>query len=115
MQQERKTASVIHVVQRLSPGGIETLVLELVRSGNGDAVVFSLEGTIEDLISGWPALEPMRDRIETFNKKPGIQPLLPFKLAARFRQLRPNAVILHHIGPLIYGGGAARLAKVPRV
>ena len=34
------------------------------------------------------------------------------KLVRRLRTLRPKAVHTHHIGPLIYGGIAARLAGV---
>ena len=37
------------------------------------------------------------------------------RIAARLKEMRPDAVILHHIGPLIYGGLAARLARVPVV
>ena len=42
-------------------------------------------------------------------------PRLVAQLTARLRTLRPDGVIVHHIGPMIYGGTAARLARVPRI
>ena len=98
----------------MAPGGIETLVLDMVRNC-GDAVVFSLDSAIDELTKGWPSLGAHCRRIEAFDRQPGIRPSLVPKLAARLRQIRPQAVIAHHIGPLLYGGAAARLAGVPRL
>jgi glycosyltransferase involved in cell wall biosynthesis len=102
------------VVERLAPGGIETLVLDIARRGEGD-LLFSLQGTREELARAWPAVGELSDRIEAFGRRPGIDlPLIP-RLARALRRVRPCAVFLHHMGPLLYGGIAARLAAVPRL
>ena len=109
----QRTAQVVHIVQRMAPGGIETLVLDLIgRTGLGGAI-FSLEGTIGVLISGWPQLESYRQRLTTFDRKPGLRPALCLQVARHLRTLSPTVVVTHHLGPLVYGGLAARLAGVP--
>ncbi len=105
----------IHIVEQLSPGGIETLVLDLVRSSTERDLIFSLSGRTDDLLRDWPALLPVRDHIEAFDRPAGISPLLVLNLAKRLKALRPAAVVVHHIGPLLYGGLAAKLARVPRI
>lgn len=104
----------IHIVQRMAPGGIETLVLDMVRNRD-DAMIFSLDGKIDELIEGWPILSPFRCRIEAFDRPPGVSPALIAKLAARLRQIRPRSIVAHHIGPLLYGGTAARLAGIRKL
>ena len=103
---------VVHVVERLAPGGIETFVLDMLRSGSPADRVFSLQETLPHLLSRWPTLYEFSDRIDAFEKNPGLQIGLIPRITARLRALRPQAVIVHHIGPLIYGGIAARLAGV---
>ena len=105
----------VHVVQRMAPGGIETLVLDLVRHGLGTNLIFSLEGDADALAGAWPALRTERRSLISFNRKPGVRPLLVSQMAAKLAQLRPRTVVVHHIGPLFYGGPAARLAGVPRL
>ena len=65
------SAQVVHIVQRMAPGGIETLVLDLIATGLGGAI-FSLEGEVGELISAWPQLESYRHRLTTFDRKPGL-------------------------------------------
>jgi glycosyltransferase involved in cell wall biosynthesis len=105
--------SAVHIVERMAPGGIETLVLDLVRHGEGAAHVFSLSGGKAELLAQWPALRASEARLVTFGRRSGTSPALPLRLAARLRALRPRSVFVHHIGPLLYGGLAARLARVP--
>lgn len=105
----------VHIVQKMAPGGIETLTLDLVRNGDGDDRIFSLEGEPGDLVAHWPALLPVAQRLEAFAAGPGLKPALVFSLARRLRQLRPQAVFVHHIGPLLYGGLAGRIAGVPTI
>jgi glycosyltransferase involved in cell wall biosynthesis len=112
---QRHRAGTVHVVQRMAPGGIETLVLDLVRRGSGDDCIFSLEGTTDELIERWPALESSRSAISAFDRKQGLRPAVIGRLAARLRAVRPRMVVVHHIGPLVYGGPAARLAGVARL
>ena len=106
---------IVHVVQRMAPGGIETLVLDLIRSSAASTRILSLDGTTEDLLAAWPALAQFRFEVIGLNRKPGFRPSMVWKLTKALRQLRPRAVFLHHVGPLLYGTPAARLAGVPRV
>lgn len=108
--------SIIHVVQHLTPGGLEVMALELARaqSATHPALVLSLEGEAGAAIAAWPRLAAHRERLIFMGKRPGLDPLLPYRLAARFRQLRPAAVHTHHAGPLLYAGPAARLAGIGR-
>ncbi|MFA0709544.1 glycosyl transferase, partial [Vibrio sp. 10N.222.48.A3] len=47
---------IIHVVQHLAPGGLETLTLDLLRLAKptDQVLIASLEGTKEDSINNWP-------------------------------------------------------------
>ena len=102
----------VQIVERLAPGGIETLVLDLVRSSPDNHIIFSLQGTVDGLVHDWDALSPFRNQIVAFGREGGLQPGLVLALRRRLRKLRPRTVIAHHIGPLLYGGLAARLAGV---
>jgi glycosyltransferase involved in cell wall biosynthesis len=102
----------------MAPGGIETLVLDLMRASSGPerVLVMSLKGTTGELIENWPALKPFaRDIIGFGAAQSGRQLSLIPKLARKLRQLRPEQVFLHHVGPLLYGGIASRLAGVKRI
>jgi glycosyltransferase involved in cell wall biosynthesis len=107
--------STVHIVQRMALGGIETLVLDLVRHGAGANLILSLEGDADELVDAWPALRAERRNLIGFDRKPGLRPLLVTQLAAKLTQLRPHTVVAHHIGPLFYGGPAVRIAGVPRL
>ncbi|MEW6255902.1 MAG: glycosyltransferase [Pseudomonadota bacterium] len=108
------SGGVVQVIQRLIPGGIETLALEFTQRLSGDNRVLSLEWSRAEIIANWPAMGHCPVPYEGLEKPPGIQPFFILKLARRLRQLRPRAVMAHHAGPLLYGGLAARLAGVPR-
>lgn len=103
----------IHIVQRMAPGGIELMVRDLASQLSGDNRIFSLEGTRKKILHDWPEMEPYAKQIRGFSKTAGINPGILLKLSSTFKQLKPHAVITHHIGPLLYGGLAARLAHVP--
>ncbi len=107
----------VHVVNRMAPGGIETLVLDLMRSGSPEerTVVISLEGKTEELIKDWPALAPFRDDIVGLEAPDGRRFSLVPKLAMMLRRLKPVNVFAHHIGPLLYGGLAARAGFTGRL
>ena len=106
--------TVVEVVQHLRPGGIETMALDLATFHDADenVVIVSLEGEKESAIAAWPRLKPFGDRLYFLNKQPGLKPALIRDLYHLFKQLNANAVHTHHIGPLLYGGVAARLARV---
>jgi glycosyltransferase involved in cell wall biosynthesis len=103
---------VAHVVQYLRPGGIESLALEMVRSERGRArqIIVSLDGDRDEGIAYWPRLAEFADRLHFLGKPPGFIPLLPLQLARLLREQRATVVQTHHVGPLLYGGVAARLA-----
>jgi glycosyltransferase involved in cell wall biosynthesis len=103
----------VQVVQRMSPGGIETLALDLIKAKVADRGLFSLQGTTSELVAAWPALSHVGPLLEAFGQGPGFDTGMVRRLAGRLRDIRPASVIVHHIGPLIYGGLAARLAGVP--
>ena len=49
---ELRSARVVHIVQRMAPGGIETLVLDLVAQSGSQGDIFSLEGSVDELTKG---------------------------------------------------------------
>ena len=112
----RSAIKVVHIVQHLRPGGIETLALDFLKVGfHPETAVISLEGNEDDAVRHWPRLAACRDRIMFLSKKPGLRPGLVGRLAQTLSRLGPDVVHTHHIGPLFYGGMAARLAAVPRL
>ncbi|MBL8670566.1 MAG: glycosyltransferase [Alphaproteobacteria bacterium] len=104
----------LHVVQHLRPGGIEVLALEILRnSPRGEEVhVASLEGNARTAAAAWPRLQPHLPRLHFLGKRPGVRPGVVRDLRALIARIGATAVHTHHIGPLIYGGCAARLAGV---
>lgn len=110
------SGAVIHVVQHLSPGGLEVMALELARAQQAQgrpALVLSLEGNLETAIAHWPRLAGQREQLLFAAKRPGLDPMLMPRLISLFRRLRPAVVHTHHVGPMLYAGTAARLAAVP--
>ncbi len=101
---------VAHVVEKMQPGGIETLVLDLARRDPEDIAIISVRQSADSLVAAWSALEPFRERLIGMDRPPGLKPQLALALARVFRRLKPRAVVAHHIGPLLYAGGGVRLA-----
>lgn len=110
-------STVIHVVQHLKPGGIETMALDLVnfREKHESTYIISLEGKKQDALKAWPRLKRYDEHLIFMNKKSGLKPILFLKLAALLHKLKADVVHTHHIGPLIYGGLAARLVATKRL
>jgi glycosyltransferase involved in cell wall biosynthesis len=104
----------VQIVQHLRPGGIETMALELQRhAATGHVVhVVSLEGERSAALTAWPRLGPLAARLHFLGKRPGIDPALAWRLRSLLRRLGTGAVHTHHVGPLLYGGLAARLAGI---
>lgn len=111
----RTGKKIVHVVQHLAPGGIENLTLELLRFAHPDdqVMVVSLEGTKEDAMERWPKLREYQKQMIFLNKAPGVQFALVITLVKAFKNVRPDVVHTHHIGPLMYAGYAAKIAGVP--
>ncbi|GMM87161.1 glycosyltransferase [Vibrio fortis] len=106
---------IIHVVQHLAPGGLETLTLDLLRLADpkDQVLIVSLEGQRDSSINNWPKLEQYRSQIVFLDKKPGVQFNVLLSLIKAFSSIKPDVVHTHHIGPLLYAGYAARLCSVP--
>lgn len=111
----RAPCDVVHIVNQLRPGGIETMVLDIATSSRLRTRIFSLECSAAGLVADWPRLAPLEAVIEGFEKPPGLGPALVGRIAQRLRQLQPRAVFLHRTNPLLYGGLAARIARIPVV
>lgn len=108
---------IVQIVQHLRPGGIETMAIDLLQQLNSKAEVyiFSLEGDEESALSHWPHLKQYKERLVFFKKAPGIRPGLISNIKKALRRLNANAVHTHHIGPLLYGGIAARQLRMTHV
>ena len=104
---------VIHVVQHLSPGGIECICLEmLLKSPEHKVHIVSLEGSFEEMAGNWSRLVKLKPRLHFMRKITGLDYGLPRRLSRLFTELKANVVQTHHIGPLLYGGLACKLAGV---
>ncbi|MFK0570318.1 glycosyltransferase [Endozoicomonas sp.] len=107
-----KTPPVVaQIVQHLAPGGIETMALDLQRKAdNPEAVhIISLEGTQSEAIDQWPRIQHL-ERIHFLNKPPGLSLCTIKRLYQLLRELKVDVIHTHHVGPLLYGGIAAKLA-----
>lgn len=105
---------VFLVVQHLRTGGIEVLALNLLDKlrGQREIHIVALEGTKAKAFEDWSVLYDYQSRLHFVNKKEGVSLFALLKLIALFLRYRPVAVHTHHIGPMIYGGIAARLCAV---
>lgn len=106
--------SHIQIVQHLQPGGIETLVLDLCRFSQAQqkAYIISLEGSKAEAIAHWPRLEAFADQLVFLDKPDGWSLPTLWHLVKTLKLLGAARVHTHHIGPMLYGGVAARLAGV---
>lgn len=107
--------SIVQIVQHLRPGGIETMALDLqdffTRRGD-KAYIVSLEGDAESALQAWPRLRVHRDNLVFADKPEKFSALFLLRLVRLLRRLDTRVLHSHHIGPLLYGGLAARLAGV---
>lgn len=101
---------VAQIVQHLAPGGIETMALDLQRKAEHPERVhiISLEGKLSEAIEHWPRIKKL-ERVHFLTKQPGLSLSTIAKLSRLLKQLNINVVHTHHIGPLLYGGIAAKL------
>ncbi len=104
--------AIVHVVQHLKPGGIESFALEFQRAAQPffDVHIISLE--YHNIKGYWNNIDGFKEFIHVLNKKPGWQANIFTQLTDFFKKIKPIYVHTHHIGPLVYGGIAARIAKV---
>lgn len=104
---------VMQIVQRFAPGGLETIAASLQGRWRADCRIVSLDGATGQLLEAWPAIGGLRANLVGMGKKSGIDLACLARLARCIHDHKPHAVITHHLGPLLYGGIAARLARVP--
>ena len=105
---------VVHVVVSLEAGGLERVVLDLLREGRRlgqDASVICLEqpGKLADEAAA------QGFRVLCAGKRPGLRWSTVSKVRALLEPLRPAVVHAHQSGALLYAGLAARRAGVPVV
>lgn len=107
----------VQIVQHMRPGGIECLALDLLSNPPaGDrSLLISLEGTKENAIAHWPRLQQYADSLIFLDKKPGTSLRLIWRLTRLLSSVGADVVHTHHVGPMIYGGIAARLAGIRRL
>ena len=105
--------TIIHVVQHLSPGGLETMVLDMLEFSNPNhqTMVVSLEGTLKETLDHWPRLARYQDRVICLNKSPGFSITVVKQLLSISKQYHVDVLHSHHIGPLIYSGLTALLNR----
>ncbi|MEZ5853687.1 MAG: glycosyltransferase [Hyphomicrobiaceae bacterium] len=115
MTTARGRSGVMQIVNRLSPGGIETMALDLMGDPALVGPVISLEGTRTELIETWPALSAISDQILCAGQGQHSHLAVLRRIMSYMRAAKPRAVIAHHIGPLLHGGVAARLTGVPTI
>ena len=104
--------TIVQIVQHLRPGGIETMALDLhdFYSREGDrSCIISLEGNAESSLAAWPRLESHRQNILFADKPDKLSLSFLLRLARTIRNLETSGLHTHHIGPLLYGGLAARM------
>jgi glycosyltransferase involved in cell wall biosynthesis len=104
---------LVQIVQHLRPGGLENMAIDLCRFAGPDYKVHLI--SLEGQESGWRILKEVPAQIHLLKKAPGSSLRTVFRLARLLREIGADIVHTHHVGPLIYGGLAARLAGVSRV
>ncbi len=105
---------IAHVVLSMDLGGLESIVLDLVREGRRleqSVAVVCLERP--GLLA--PQVEAQGARLACLDKPSGIRLETFGRLRSLFRELRPDVVHTHQIGALFYAGPSARRAGVPGV
>ena len=108
---------IVQVVQHLRPGGIETMALDLLDqlATKADVYIFSLEGNKKSSLAHWPRLQAHSQQLHFFDKAPSTKLQLIRTLARRLKKVGATAVHTHHIGPLLYGGAAAKLLGLTHI
>jgi glycosyltransferase involved in cell wall biosynthesis len=109
---DRPAIAVAHVVLSLEIGGLERVVVDLVREG----IRFGQKVSVLCLQRMGDLAGEARDvgaDVVCLDKQPGIRFELSSKIAGRLRELKPDVVHSHQVGALFYASGAARRAGVP--
>jgi glycosyltransferase involved in cell wall biosynthesis len=112
MDRPSRHLRVVHVVLSLDCGGLERMVLSLIRAGRArgqevNVVCLERPGALaaEAEVAGALVL--------CAGKQPGLRPGTARRLKVMFKDLRPDVVHTHQVGALLYAGKAARSVGVP--
>lgn len=105
---------VVHVVLSLDFGGMERVVLELVREGfrrgQQPAVICLVKkGTLA------PRVKSLGAEVVCLHKRDGLRFATIGRVRKALRHLMPDVVHTHQIGALLYAGPAARRERAPAV
>lgn len=98
--------AVTHVVLSLDVGGLERIVVDLIRAGPALGQVVSVAcleraGTLAD------EAERLGARVLVAGKSPGLRPSGAARMRSVLRELRPDVLHTHQIGALLYAGPAS--------
>jgi len=81
------------------------------RQGN-QSYIISLEGDAQSALAAWPRLEPHQQSIVFLNKPAKLSLAFLLRLTRELKRLNTSVLHTHHIGPLLYGGLAARMLSL---
>jgi sugar transferase (PEP-CTERM/EpsH1 system associated) len=114
MQKRWRPIAVVHLVSGLNVGGLEMVVLNLVRHCDRDQfrpTVLCLQE--KGLLA--PSFANLNTNVESLDCStlPKAQTL--YRLVRRLRKLRPHILHTHNINPHIFGAIGARISGVPFV
>ncbi len=105
---------VVHVSLGTDVGGMEKLLVDFAK--HIDRSRFQLTFiSLQERGRLAAALEKEHWPVYALDKRPGVRPLLIWKLARQFRKLHADVVHTHNTAAFTYGVPAARLAGVPRI
>jgi glycosyltransferase involved in cell wall biosynthesis len=104
--------AVAHVVLTLEVGGLERVVLSLVREARSSGQRVSILCLERPGVLGEHARAEGVEVI-SLNKEPGLTPTLVTDIRTALRKIRPDVIHTHQIGALLYAGPAARKEGVP--
>ena len=106
--------TIVQIVQHLKPGGIETMALDLhsfFQEQGHASYIISLEGDFNTALTSWPRLDKYQRNIIFLDKPDKVSIAFLIKLIRVLRGLGTTVLHTHHIGPLLYGGFAAKFVR----
>jgi glycosyltransferase involved in cell wall biosynthesis len=105
---------VTHAVLALDIGGLERVVLDLIREGRRVGQQLSVL-CIERPGALAPEAQTLGARILCTHKSPGLRFQRAWDIEEALKDLAPDVLHTHQVNPLFYAGAAARHARVPLV
>ena len=109
----KSAIKVMHIIHALEPGGLEKGVVNITNHLNSKGFEISIcclenSGAFEKRLNHGT-------KVFVMNKQPGIDYLLPLRLARLFRREKTMIVHTHELGTYLYGTVGAKLALRPRI